>query len=243
MNVDYQLWDPLSPVLRLFETKGWSTFNHEVVSWVLFLSFCVQLFNNTSSWLVVWRTIVTIFVKQLLNNQSLSKALVSSVVFTKKNTEVWGQKKPYIQSQNILPFSGGAFPMTYDPFLQVLRECVQPFRVYTAHFKIVLTLQVYDRWHFLLLSYFKSVLSRDTYTVVWLDEACPQTAPLWLPAAAGRGQSQEQEQGPGCAAAGTAPQADQISCRSWTDAGCWEADVTGMVLTGKVLPKLKKSSF
>ena len=102
MNVDYQLWDPLSPVLRLFETKGWRTFNHEVVSWVLFLSFCVQLFNNTSSWLVVWRTIVTIFVKQLINNQSLSKALVSSIVFTKKNkTLKFEGRKNHISSLRI----------------------------------------------------------------------------------------------------------------------------------------------
>lgn len=107
MNVDYRLWDPLSPLLRLFETKGQSTINHEVVSWVLFLSFCVQLFNSTSSWLVVWRTIVRIVLKQLINNQSLSKALVSSFVFTKKHWGLRVEKVVYPVSEYLAIFRKG----------------------------------------------------------------------------------------------------------------------------------------
>ena len=192
MNVDYQQWNPLPPVLRLKLRDGA----------LLTMSLWAEYFfcPPVSSYLtvpladlcVVWRTIVTVVLQQLVNNQSLSKALVSSIVFTKKHWGLRAEKAVYPVSEYLAIFRKGLpnnlWPIPLDP-----ERSVQPLRVYTTHLKIVLTLQVYDRWYFLLLSYFKSLLSWDTYTVVWLDEACSQTTPLWLHAAAGGGQSQEQE--------------------------------------------------
>lgn len=121
------------------------------------------------------------------------------------------------------------------------RVCAQPFGVPQSKFHSFDSFKSFvTRYLLLLLFYFKFsfwlfILSWDTHTVVWLDEACARTASLWLHATSDGGQGEEQEQGSSCPAAGTAPPAHQISCWNWANADCWEADVTGMVPTGKAL--------
>ena len=123
MNVDYQQWNPLPPVLRLKLRDGA----------LLTMSLWAEYFfcPPVSSYLtvpladlcVVWRTIVTVVLQQLVNNQSLSKALVSSIVFTKKHWGLRAEKAIYPVSEYLAIFRKGLpnnlWPIPLDPE----REC------------------------------------------------------------------------------------------------------------------------